>query len=45
MKVYFIRHGQTKGNREGRYVGRTDEPLLAETKKNFLKKSDFESRP
>lgn len=27
MKVYFIRHGKTKGNLEGRYVGRTDEGL------------------
>lgn len=39
MKVYFIRHGQTKGNREGRYVGRTDEPLLAETKEKLFEKS------
>lgn len=31
MKLYFIRHGQTAGNREGRYVGRTDEPLLPES--------------
>lgn len=30
MKVYLIRHGATKGNRERRYVGSTDEPLLAE---------------
>lgn len=27
MKVYLIRHGQTKGNLEKRYVGRTDESL------------------
>lgn len=38
MKVYFIRHGQTKGNREGRYVGRTDEPLLAETREKLFEK-------
>lgn len=25
--VYLIRHGKTAGNLEGRYVGRTDEPL------------------
>lgn len=31
MKVYFIRHGKTKGNWEGRYVGRTDEALLPES--------------
>lgn len=28
MKVYFIRHGATKGNLEHRYVGRTDEGIL-----------------
>lgn len=31
MRVYFVRHGETKGNSEGRYVGRTDEPLLPES--------------
>lgn len=39
MKVYFIRHGQTKGNGEGRYVGRTDEPLLAEAREKLFAKS------
>ncbi len=39
MKLLFIRHGQTKGNREGRYVGRTDEPLLEEARKELLEKS------
>lgn len=38
MRAYFIRHGQTKGNREGRYVGRTDEPLLAEARERLLEK-------
>ena len=28
MRLYFIRHGQTLGNREHRYVGRTDEGIL-----------------
>lgn len=28
MKCYLIRHGATQGNREGRYVGSTDESLL-----------------
>ena len=28
MQCYLIRHGVTKGNQEGRYVGRTDEPVL-----------------
>lgn len=30
MEVYLIRHGMTKGNREHRYVSRTDEPVLEE---------------
>lgn len=30
MKVLFIRHGQTKGNKEKRYVGSTEEGLLEE---------------
>lgn len=28
MTVYLIRHGATRGNRQKRYVGVTDEPLL-----------------
>lgn len=44
MNVYFIRHGKTKGNLEGRYVGRTDESLLEdglpETIKNSPPKAD-----
>lgn len=39
MKIYFIRHGQTKGNREGRYVGKTDEPLLEEARAQLLEES------
>lgn len=31
LKIIFVRHGKTKGNTEGRYVGRTDEPLWPET--------------
>ena len=27
MQILLIRHGQTPGNLEGRYIGRTDEPL------------------
>ena len=30
MKVYFIRHGMTEGNRLSRYIGSTDEPLSEE---------------
>ncbi len=29
MRLYFIRHGKTAGNLEGRYIGVTDEPLCA----------------
>lgn len=35
MKIYLIRHGQTKGNREGRYVGSTDEPLLPKAREKL----------
>ena len=27
MMVYLLRHGATRGNRQKRYVGSTDEPL------------------
>lgn len=36
MKVYFIRHGATKGNQEHRYVGRTNETIL-DTEWNCLR--------
>ncbi len=29
-KIHFIRHGLTKSNIDGRYIGRTDEPLSPE---------------
>ena len=29
-KLHLIRHGETQGNREGRYVGRTDLPVCRE---------------
>lgn len=35
MKIYMIRHGATKGNREQRYVGCTDEGLLQEERKKL----------
>ncbi len=31
MYLYFIRHGATKGNKERRYIGKTDEGLTGET--------------
>ena len=30
MRLLLIRHGRTQGNREGRYIGTTDEPLCRE---------------
>ncbi len=39
MKLLLIRHGMTKGNAEKRYVGRTDEPVLAEEKQRLQKLS------
>ena len=40
MKIWFIRHGKTKGNLRGAYIGRTDEPLCsqgeAELRENSL---------
>ncbi|MBR1693540.1 MAG: histidine phosphatase family protein [Lachnospiraceae bacterium] len=35
MKIYMIRHGATKGNLEHRYVGSTDEELLAEAREKL----------
>ncbi|MGN0367422.1 MAG: histidine phosphatase family protein [Wujia sp.] len=32
QQIILIRHGQTQGNKEHRYVGSTDEPLLEESK-------------
>ena len=31
MELYFIRHGRTPGNKEKRYIGRTDESILPES--------------
>lgn len=45
MKIIFIRHGKTAGNREKRYIGRTDEPLCGEgiSEINSKKYPDAES--
>lgn len=36
-KIYFIRHGLTEGNEEGRYIGSTDLPLSEEGQKALQK--------
>lgn len=41
MKLYFIRHAQTRGNREHRYVGSTDEPLLQAAKRQLLAENAY----
>lgn len=35
MNIYFIRHGKTKGNEEGRYIGTTDESLSEKGRKEL----------
>ncbi len=39
MKLIFIRHGRTAGNLEGRYIGRTDEPLCSAGRAELERKS------
>lgn len=39
MKIYFIRHGQTEGNMEKRYVGKTDEGLCQQAVEELKKYS------
>lgn len=45
MRMIFIRHGKTPGNLEKRYVGRTDESLSGEGKKELCKKVLEEGYP
>lgn len=40
MKVLLLRHGMTKGNREHRYVGSTDEGVLAEFRDSLIKRAE-----
>lgn len=37
VRILLIRHGATKGNKEHRYVGSTDEPLLPESAEELRK--------
>lgn len=43
-RLYFIRHGATAGNLQGRYVGRTDEGLLEESVVSLTKKDKLFGR-
>lgn len=46
MKLWLIRHGMTKGNREHRYVGATDEGLLPEEKERLqARAADMDLHP
>lgn len=38
MNIILIRHGMTEGNKEKRYIGRTDEPLCSE---GFAKMKEY----
>lgn len=39
MELSFIRHGRTPGNAEKRYIGRTDEALIPETRAELLERA------
>lgn len=41
MQLYLVRHGTTKGNREGRYVGSTDEELTNEAVAKLHRQRDM----
>ena len=40
MKIYLIRHGETKGNLKKKYIGRTDEKLCSEGRIKLENKKD-----
>lgn len=41
MEVILLRHGETAGNMEGRYIGRTDEPLVEAARQRLRKAAPF----
>ncbi|MCD8217036.1 MAG: histidine phosphatase family protein [Clostridiales bacterium] len=45
MEILLLRHGQTRGNLERRYIGRTDEPLLESARESLRKSSYREFQP
>lgn len=44
LEVLLLRHGQTQGNLEKRYIGKTDEPLLMEDMERVQKVSSLQKR-
>lgn len=45
MEIYLIRHGMTAGNRERRYIGRTDEALCEEGIRQIKEQIEKERYP
>ena len=45
MEVVLLRHAQTAGNIERRYIGRTDEPLCIEGKREAIRTGIFPQIP
>lgn len=44
LEILLLRHGQTQGNLEKRYIGKTDEPLLMEDTERIQKVSSLQKR-
>ena len=44
LEVLLLRHGQTQGNLEKRYIGKTDEPLLVDDTESMRKISALQKR-
>ncbi len=44
LEVLLLRHGQTQGNLEKRYIGKTDEPLLMEDMERIQKVSSLQKQ-
>lgn len=44
LEVLLLRHGQTQGNLEKRYIGKTDEPLLLDDMESMRKISTLQKR-
>jgi len=42
MDVFLLRHGETEGNRQGRYIGVTDQPLSAHGREALRRQGCFD---